>query len=109
MDNPLTNVVEVVDSKKAVLLPKMIAMTKASRRSQASARKSAKPTVTIVMTPTEVASEEALEEEEAEEASNAETTNFKTFEDLMTQSYVTWAQNSSVKMQNDNLEPYAES
>ena len=89
MDNPLTSVVEAVDSKKAVLLPKTIAMTMASRRSQTSARKSAKPTVTIVMTPTKVASEEALEEEEAEEASNAESTCFQTFEDLMTQSYVT--------------------
>ena len=53
--------------------------------------------MTIVMTPTEVASEEALEEEEAEEASNAESTSFQTFEDLMTQSYVTWAQNSDAK------------
>ena len=89
MDNPLTNVVEAVDSKKAVLLPKRIAMTMASRQSQASARKSAKLTVTIAMTPTEVASEEALEEEEAGVASPAESTSFQTFEDLMIQSYVT--------------------
>ena len=89
MVNPLTNVVEAVDSKKAVHLPKKIAMTMASRWSQTSARKSAKATATIAMTPTRVASEEALEEEEAEEASPAESTSFQTFEDLMTQSYVT--------------------
>ena len=97
MDNPPTNVVEAVDSKKAVLPPKTIVKTKASRWSQPSARKSAKATATIAMTPTKVASEEALEEEEAEEAFHAESTSFQTFEDLMTQSYVTWAQNSSGK------------
>ena len=53
--------------------------------------------MTIAMTPTRVASEEALEEEEAEEASPAESTSFQTFEDLMTQSYFTRAQNSCAK------------
>ena len=77
MDNPLTNVAEAVDSKKAVTLPKTIAKTKASRWSQASARKSAKATATIAMTPTKVASKEDLEEEEVEEVFHAESTNLQ--------------------------------
>lgn len=97
MDNSSTNVVEAVDSKKAVLPPKTKAKTKASKLSQPSARKSAKATATIAMTPTKVASEEALEEEEVEEAFHAESTSFQTFEDLMIKSCVTWAQNSCKK------------
>jgi L-arabinose isomerase len=80
MDNSSTNVVEAVDSKKAVLPPKTKAKTKASKLSQPSARKSAKATATIAMTPTKVASEEAF---------HAESTSFQTFEDLMTKSCVT--------------------